>query len=262
MGKKCWWLDPVDEGIPGQRGASFSPAKVVDFPCENIVDRRGLTLEPTVTPFSFAGAGLCYVGGHVMIEAAAGAPPPHTVGLWAEADPFMAQDMLVSGTATGIRAGKGSTFFVRDTRFHNITENCIDNGERRPGHVKDAFFDGCFRLYDSSGTATEPPAEGDHVVIEQSLIRLSGEAGRAGPFRFGDRLPQISLLGNVILVEGSPISGTPGLPDASLLAACKDNVVVNTGTSDLSGHWPAECVRVTGDRSVWDKAVAAWEAAH
>lgn len=257
-GGRCWWLERVDVGKPGAP-APFEEARIVDFPCAEIQDNRGLTLEPMAAPTVWGKpGGLCYVGGEVSIEIAAGAPPPYTVGVWVEdADPFLVQGVHVKGTATGVRAGKGSAFFVRQSHFEGISETCIDNAAGAPGHVTDTLFDGCFRLYDGE----QPPSGGnpaDEVVIENSLIRLAGEAGAAAPFRLGGRLPRLRLLNNVFLLEGSPVSGVPGFPDPSILSGCRGNTVVWLGPGELGGNWPAECVTVTGDKAVWDAAVQAW----
>ena len=70
---------------------------------------------------------------------------------------------------------------------------------------------------------------------------------------------------DVLRVDQPPNHGTLGLPDGYEVE-CSGNTIVWLGDGPFPGaaSWRTACpdTRIVTDRGVWDRAVAAWHAAH
>ena len=86
--------------------------------------------------------------------------------------------------------------------------------------------------------------------------------GNGGFFKWDEhgRAPKLVIRDNVFRVDQRPNHQTLGLP-AGYKYECSNNVVVWLGKGRYPDKLP-KCFRVTRDRAVWDRAVAAWQAAH
>jgi hypothetical protein len=227
-------------------------------------------------PFTLTGGTrACTAGGRVMgqYDRTATWDQMHTMNNAAivlDSD-ITVEDLRVDNVTDGVRPRDGF-FTVRGAHLSYVRDDCVENDHVQSGLIDDSLFDGCYvavseRL--SSGSTID--GSGGLLTVRQSLIRLQPMPGPRGGtatelglgviFKWSDAATALALYDNVFLVEQVSQSGTGAMGMPSKLTECARNVMVWTGPGDYPAALPA-CFTVTKDRSVWDRAVAAWKSAH
>ena len=180
-----------------------------------------------------------------------------------------------------------------------VHDDCIENDGMNAGVIRDSKFDGCWVFI--SARASDPSRQGGDNVVEvrDSLVRMQpyrnayntpvrGENTWGDIFKWSERTddptkaqPPRLLLDNVIFrVDTVAIPKDPrvrGLADLPLGSTCRNVTLVTEGgwgsdpanptspawlASDLA-TWKSQCTNLRfADESVWDAAVAQWDALH
>lgn len=126
-----------------------------------------------------------------------------------------------------------------------------------------------------------PSSDNDVYDSEGNLVSMV--PGHYNFFKFSSRpnhegiSPELILHDNVFRVDSAPIAGSLGIPvyDHDLNPAtpmisyldhtdpdkCSNNTIVWGGSGPFPGSFPSSCFTITTDTSVWDDAVADWQAA-
>jgi hypothetical protein len=248
-----------------------------DVPARQGVDALGaLWLQTDNWPVSFGGgAGGCWLGGDI-------------VGTWSQSTPwstfhhttgfaFTNPDFTVTGVRVhnigdgiGVRAG-ADHFTVTGVHLSFIHDDCVQNDELYAGVIEDSLLDGCYVAFSARPTkGKSTDGRTNTETIRDNVVRLQpmptvykGKApGNGGFFKWDEhgRGPRLVIRDNVFRVDQRPNHQTLGLPEGYRVE-CSNNVVVWLGKGRYPDRLP-KCFRVTRDRSVWDHAVAGWQAAH
>jgi hypothetical protein len=166
------------------------------------------------------------------------------------------------------------------------------------GWIDDSMFDGCYVFYSArQDPNTQADGTGRTVKVTNSLIRMEamphvfeGTAPGHGPiWKMGNGLtggrtgisPTLSIHNTIIRADQLPAHGHLNIPKydhdtdsntpmISYLdpANCSNNTIVWLGdeedmsTEDWEASYPSSCFEVVTDVSVWNDAVAAWNATH
>ncbi len=184
------------------------------------------------------------------------------------------EDVRLRGYGDAIRVVDGAEgFLVRRANLSYMRDDCIENDYAWGGTVQDSLLDGCYNAFSSrryDGMHRTRDGSGERWLIRDSLVRLQpmprvyknrGRVpGHAGFFKWDEQAPQLQLVNNVFRADQD--ANTVGL-DVPLdkLGACRNNIMVWLGEGPYPGTLPS-CFTLTRDRSVWDRAVARWKAAH
>jgi hypothetical protein len=248
-----------------------------DVPAGGAVDALGaLWLQIANYPVSFGGgAGGCWLGGDIVgtyPQSTPWATFHHTTGLAFTNRNFTVEGARVHNIGDGIEVRTGATnFTISGAHLSFIHDDCVQNDELYTGVIEDSLLDGCyvgFSARPTKGDSVEGRA--DTVTIRDDVVRLQpmptvykGRApGTGGFFKWDEhgRGPVLVLRDNVFRADQRPNHQSLGLP-AGYKVRCSNNVVVWLGKGRYPDKLP-KCFRITRDRSVWDRAVAAWLAAH
>jgi hypothetical protein len=173
--------------------------------------------------------------------------------------------------------GEAATFELRDAHLSNIRDDCIENDGVMSGRIVDSLLDGCFTMlserggrnpgsvmeldgvvgrlapmpYDT-GTNGKPAAPGSVVQGRghASLFKWSAPGGGSG---------RVAVSNSVFMVEQLSIDG----PESMALApgAYEGVTLVWLGRGPYPAPLPAG-VRVSRDRSEWERAKAGWLRRH
>ncbi|MEP6622988.1 MAG: hypothetical protein ABJC79_00970 [Acidimicrobiia bacterium] len=250
-----------------------------DIAADTAVDAQSaLWLQVDNWPVSFTGGpNACWYGGRII-----GTFPQttrwdqyhHTGGLNFQSDRFTLLGLRVHNYGDGIRVRDGARdFTISGAHLSFIHDDCVENDQLYTGVVEDSLLDGCYVAFSAR------PSSGDQVdghtntyTIRDNVVRLQamptvykGKApGHGGFFKWADKgtkvSPKLVVRDNVFRVDSRPNHQTLGLP-AGYDVKCSNNVVVWLGKGRYPDRLP-KCFTVTRDRKVWDRAVAAWHAAH
>jgi hypothetical protein len=258
-----------------------------------IYDATGqlFTFDSNVTqyPIDVRANSWCWKGGAVHRtnsekEMWTDAKHPNNTGIYAVGRALI-DGVRFHNTHDAIRPARDSSKFwtVRDVWVSYNRDDCIENDWFASGLVDNSLFDGCYVFLSSRNTTSgHAPAT---VTIQNSLIRLQdmpGPYGHPDPkvmghgalFKYQSDSPKLVLKNNVFLMEeyastkstlhnkraSASLLGFQG----SKLKGCSGNIIVWTGPGDFPGNIPSDqsCVRVTKDRTVWDKARDQWLVNH
>ena len=194
------------------------------------------------------------------------------------------ENVRIDDVTDGIRPRENAEgFVIRGVHLSYVRDDCVENDHLNGGAVDASLFDGCYVAFSSrpSSTSTE---DGRTKVwrVENSLIRLQPMPGpRPGSNAYADglghgpffkvdqwddppnsRSPRFVLRNNIFRADrvGQESARRMGIPPGHVID-CANNVMVWLGTGPYPATLPA-CFRVTTDRTVWDRAVAAWKARH
>jgi hypothetical protein len=224
------------------------------------------------------GRGLCVSGGQLVgtWKPSTSWEDMHSVGgMRVSNRESTIEGVRIHDYGDAIRFVKGAEGFrVRRAYLSYIRDDCIENDWAYSGVVEDSFLDGCYnafsaRGYDSQDRSRDGSA--DLVTIRNTLVRLQPMEGvyknrglipgHAGFFKWDDAAPRLELHGNVFRADQD--ANTVGL-DLPLekLGPCSGNIMVWLGAGPYPHPLPSSCFTLTTDRSVWERAAAAWKAAH
>jgi hypothetical protein len=267
----------------------FAPADSMGF------DGRGARWQfqtyPTprsADPVRITGGGqdACFVGG--LIE---GSNP--TAAGWAElyeqsngaAFAFGGDQPLRSFVLDGIRIDNvwdgirprahADDFVIRNVWVSDARDDCIENDHYISGVIEDSLLDGCHMAI-SARNPRDPESYGGHVLtIENSLIRLkpfpkpreamlrrhawARDPGHGMFFKWSRYSMKVRLHDNIFMLEQLP-NNQPWAIELPPALSCSNNVLVWLGPGD-PGPVP-DCFAVVRDRSVWERARAAWIERH
>jgi hypothetical protein len=244
--------------------------------------RSGVFLaSPTnLYPLNLAGGdGVCLGGGVVAGQYDRGLDwqamhDLNNAGLRFESNALTVDGLRIDDVEDGIRP-VGGQFTVRGAWLSYVRDDCIENDHLHGGLVEDSLFDGCYVAVSERPSpailAGRVDGRRDLLTIHGSLLRLQAMPGPAGSrapalghgqfFKWHELATALALHDNVFLAErvgeGGPAS--MGMPPG--LVSCSNNVMVWLGSGDYPAPLPP-CFTVTGDRGVWDAAVAAWHVRH
>jgi hypothetical protein len=236
---------------------------------------------------------ICFVGGTI----ASTLPHESTPwGAWHDTAAMIVQegDFELIGTrfdnlGDGVRFSRreAQDWTVRGVRMTRVHDDCIENDWMHSGTIDDSLFDGCYVFYSARGPSENGIDGGDNTVtITDSLVRMEPMPalydGSPGPghgplFKLaGDpgqgRSPRLVIRDSVFRLDQAPSHdragvptlnhdrdpSTPGLPYLDP-ADCSGNTVVWLGEGPFPDELPS-CFDITTDVSVWNLAVADWEA--
>lgn len=249
-----------------------------DIPDDGAVDALGaLWLQTDNWPVSFeGGAGGCWLGGEIIgtyPQSTAWSTFHHTGGLNFTNRDFTIDGLRVHNIGDGIRARAGaSDFDITGVHLSFIHDDCIENDQLYSGVIEDSLLDGCYVAFSARPSSGDSVDGADNTeTIRHNVVRLQpmptvykGKApGNGGFFKWDDdghRAPKLVVEDNVFRVDQKPNHQTLGLPEGYKVK-CSNNVVVWLGKGRYPDKLP-KCFRITRDRGVWDRAVAAWHAAH
>ena len=262
-----------DVGVSGLQVGRFT----ADVVANEVVDAQtAMWLQVNNWPVSFSGgAGAGWLGGRVIgtyPQKTPWADFHHTGGLNFQNERMTIAGLRVHNYGDGIRVRDGARDFrITGVHLSFMHDDCVENDQLYSGTVEDSLLDGCYVAFSAR------PSSGDNVdgrnntyTIQHNVVRLKptptvykGKApGHGGFFKWdeGGRAPKLVVRDNVFRVDQRPNHQTLGLPSGYRFK-CSNNVVVWLGKGRYPDHLP-KCFKVTRDRRVWDRAVAAWNAAH
>jgi hypothetical protein len=269
---RCLGLPRADT-VRGYRTDRFT----ADVPARSTLDALGaLWLQTDDWPVSFGGgAGGCWVGGDIVGTYAQSTPWStfhHTGGLNFTNRDFTIEGLRVHNIGDGIRVREGAeNFRITGVHLSFIHDDCVENDQLYSGVVEDSLFDGCYVAFSARPSSGESTDGRDNTeTFRDNLVRLQpmptvykGSApGHGGFFKWdkNGRAPRLVIRNNIFRVDQRPNHQSLGLPKG-YEHRCADNVVVWLGKGRYPDKLP-KCFRITRDRGVWDRAVAAWQAAH
>lgn len=268
------------------------------FPADGAVNATGLEVTTSDSyPFYVtenAGPDVCIVGGLVQQTL------DHDTTDWATwkvGAGFLTKSartevvgMELNNVGDGFRFGNAGTedWELRGVKVTRAHDDCVENDQMHSGLIDDSLFDGCYVFYSSRGApgGSAPDGLGEMVTITNSLVRMESMPSAArngsghGPiWKLGNgtqgtgRSPSLAVHNTIFRVDATPALGSltmPQLNGEGYLdeADCSNNTIVWGGAGPvptaLMGYatdYP-NCFTVTTDTSVWDNAVATWEADH
>lgn len=259
--------------VSGRRHDRFTESVAAD---ETIDATGALWLQVDNWPVSFGGgAGGCWVGGRVLGTWPQSTPWEtfhHTGALNVTNRDFTVTGLRVHNIGDGIRIRPGAKDFTVDgVHMSFLHDDCVENDQLYSGTIEHSLFDGCYVGFSAR------PSKGDSadgrrntMTFRDNVVRLEptptvykGPApGTGGFFKWDQsgRGPKLVIEGNVFRADQRPNHQDLGVPKGYDVE-CRDNVVVWLGKGRYPDQLP-DCFTVTRDRSVWDRAVADWYAAH
>ncbi len=260
--------------VAGAQTSQFNPDT---SPGERIVARGAIWTQVDPWPVSFTGAsGLCLDGGRIIGTYPINTPWTtfhHTGALDFTNANFTSNNIYITNYGDGIRARAGANnWTIRAAHLAYLHDDCLENDRLGNGVVTDSLFDGCYVGLSARPSAGDTTSEGRHntMRVDHSLIRLQpmmsvykGPApGTGGFFKWDDtgRAPKLALYDNIFRADQLPNHGSLGLPPGYQVS-CGNNIIVWLGHGAYPNPLPS-CFRVTTDRGVWDRAVAAWHSRH
>ncbi len=236
-------------------------------------------------PTNFGGGlNLCWSGGEVLGQFAPSTPwntmhdkygqvaQPNAGGAHIE-------NLRVFDYGDGISHDRsGPNWTVRGVYVKYSRDDCIENDFYHSGTVEDVFLDGCYSAFSMRQYIALGDSSANHLVVRNSLIRLQAyDAAYSGPapnhnafWKLHQNAPRIELYDNIFRADAASYEGQgpgsymippSGAPPWDKLATCSNNTIVWLGQGSFPEPLPA-CFTVTTDKTVWDNAVAAWNAAH
>jgi len=238
---------------------------------------------PGVPPFVVGGgADLCIGGGQV-----AGQFPRDSSwssmhgdccnvgGVEVKAAAPTIEGIRIDNVEDGIRVRPPADgFIVRRLHLSHIFDDAIDDHECLGGTVDDVLSDGSY-VGISSRPNVGQDGTGKVLTISNSLFRLETTTQPAPSetppahgalFKWDDHAVWLVLRNNVFVVVKS--NSDLGIPSSAHIVSCANNQLVWLGTGEYPGDLGQDpktgkpCLTVTTDPSVWDAAVAAWQARH
>jgi len=167
----------------------------------------------------------------------------------------------------------GDGFVLRNLYFRYIRDDCVENDDVAGGMIEDSLFDGCNtgiseRPGDGSPQLAHPAPANETLVLRRVLLRLQAMPGPRGHpatvvghgelFKWSDVANRMRIEDSIFLVETMPNGGSADFPAGTV---ARNVTVVWLGSGPFPGKIPTG-VRVTTDRSVWDRARAGWLERH
>jgi hypothetical protein len=245
-------------------------------------------------PVKFAGGpGICFSGGTFQgnYPDQIGSDPHSTweymhgtTGMGIYADNTMIDGTRIHNYGDGIDINyeSSSNFIVKGAHLSYIRDDCVQNDYLYSGLIYDSLFDGCYTAFSArTYSGQDPPAQdgsNNFWTIRNSLIRLQPMwgvyrnrgliPGHGGWFKWDSSgiSPQLALHNNIFRVDQDANNVGLGIPSGKL-ASCSNNIVVWLGSGPYPDPLPTTfknqpCFTITTEKSVWDKAVAAWLSNH
>jgi hypothetical protein len=166
----------------------------------------------------------------------------------------------------------GDGFVGRNLYFTYIRDDCIENDAISGGYVTDSLFDGCsmgLSERPSGGFDPTPPPPGESFTMDHVLLHLrpmprdentADHLGNGQLFKWSKWSNRLVLRDSIFWVERVSMNGAAamGFPEGTV---AHNVTLVWTGPGDYPAAVPPG-VRVTKDRTVWDKARGSWLARH
>jgi hypothetical protein len=169
----------------------------------------------------------------------------------------------------------GDGFVLRNIYMTYIRDDCVENDDIAGGLIEDSLFDGCYTGISERPASGSPqlahraPAA-EQLVMNRVLMRMQAQPGPHGtnnpkllghgkPFKWSDVANKVVIKDSIILLERQPNGGswTP-FPDGT---RAERVTIVWRGAGPFKWKVPAG-VKVTTDKSVWDRARAKWLSRH
>jgi hypothetical protein len=189
---------------------------------------------------------------------------------------FVLDGIRIHNVWDGIRPrAHADEFVIRNVWLSDVRDDCIENDHFSTGVIDDSLLDGCHMAI-SARNPRDPESYGSRVLtIANSLIRLkpfpkpreamlrrhswARDPGHGMFFKWSGNSMQVRLHDNIFMLEQLPNNQRRAIEPPPMLS-CSNNVLVWLGPGD-PGPVP-DCFQVIRDRSVWDRAKAAWIARH
>jgi hypothetical protein len=189
---------------------------------------------------------------------------------------FVLDGIRIHNVWDGIRPrAHADDFVVRNVWLSDARDDCIENDHFSTGLIDDSLLDGCHMAF-SARNPRDPESYRSRVLtIRNSLIRLkpfpkprqamlrrhawARDPGHGMFFKWSRNSMQVRLHDNVFMLEQLPNNQDQAI-DPPPMIGCSNNMLVWLGEGD-PGPVP-DCFKVVRDRSVWERAKAAWIARH
>jgi hypothetical protein len=215
--------------------------------------------------------GLCWSGGTIVGRWSGSMTwrdYHSTAGMFLASPGFTLEDVGIVNYGDGLRVlDYADDWTIRRVHMQGVRDDCVENDRLYSGLIEDALFEGCYVFLSSragSGVKIKVDGRNEMVTIRNTLVHLQpmstvykGNAPGTGPlFKWSDQGTMLSISNTIFRIDQKPNHGDLIIPN---LKTCDNNTIVWLG----SGPYPAKvpsCFRITTDRSVWDRAVAAWKA--
>jgi hypothetical protein len=232
-------------------------------------------------PINLAGgAGACIAGGRVLgqydrTRSWDSMHDENNAGIAFDNAAFAVDGLRVDNATDGIRPEGPGPFTIRHAWLTYVRDDCVENDHVQGGLIEDSLFDGCY-----VGIAERPTSSilsggwngrGQLLTIRRTLIHLAAmpgprkgaasAVGHEGFFKWSDSATDLALHDNVFMADQLSQGGAGSMAMPATLTSCSNNVMVWLGPGNYPAALPS-CFTVTKDRGVWDRAVAAWHAAH
>lgn len=171
----------------------------------------------------------------------------------------------------------GSTFLIKDSKFTRIHDDIIEDDSIHSGTISNIYAEGHAFLSHRGSSNSSAVVNIDHVVVKLILQPHYGDhdpSDISGPYKNGTYTDH---LGNGTLFKWSSGGGKVNVSDSVFLVprystAGVSGMIFPPGTYKNvtvvwlgPGDWPTTVppgVTITRDTTIFDKAKAAWDAAH
>lgn len=249
-----------------------------------------------------AGPDICIVGGRVSDTLSHETTPWATwkvgTGFLGTTPRLQIAGMHLANVGDGFRFARGAEgWSLRGVRVTDAHDDCIEDDDMLSGTVDDSYLGGCFVLF----SARDDDIEGTPVMGFDRKVRFTssllwskdmpfdyrgGTNDNGAPWKLGNGpsdghhglSPRLGFHDTIIRFDSPPVEGDLALPSVDHdgdpatpvvpyldEGDCSGNTIVWTGEG-APGAWadsyPPSCFTITTDVSVWDRAVARWEADH
>jgi hypothetical protein len=268
------------DSVPDGKTYDLRGTRIVGFPASN--------LYPLLFGKRGPGQATCVLGGAV-----AGQQPRDLTwqvmkrtldgdGLHFKSDGGVVDGVRIDNVQDGIGTigGDPAGITIRNAHLSYIRDDCIENDAIVGLTVKDSLLDGCFAGVSERpgrGARARPAPPGETVTLDGVLLRLqpmpyerseatcggnaAGGRGHSGFFKWSPFANRLVVRNTILMAERDSVncSRSMNLPGNS---SYENVTLVWLGSGRYPGKVPASGVRVTRDRSVWDRARADWLVRH
>jgi hypothetical protein len=267
--------------VTGRQWARYSNTRLM--PGTTIDASAGLWLGVGKHPITIGGGpDICWHGGLVHSNYPRDldwATFHGTAGLdVVSAASVVVESVRIIGYGDGIQLREGTErFTIRGVYLHDLHDDCVEGDWLPGGLIEDSFFDGCYYAFAARPPAKDVTSDGRHRIweIQNSLAYVrpqtgvykgSASPGNGGFFKWDNsprrRSPGVAIHNTTLRIDQRTSFSVVGMwVQPEKLVSCSNVTLVWLGPGPYPVSLP-DCVTLTSDLSVWERAVADWKARH